>query len=151
MRSRYWISLICLALAMPVTGAAQNTDEMTLLTGNDLRAAFAGRTHFGTYKEYRELTGTNQFTEKMSADGTTDYKEGEMRLTGRWNIVNDDNMCFLYDDFPGLHCFMMFQSGTCIYGYNPDWVSGDRPLRGNAWTVKSVRNGDVSTCDDLIG
>lgn len=150
MRSRYWLATL-LALSIAPSASAQNSDTMTLLTGEALSDAFGGKTHYGTYKEFRQKTGTNKFTEVMSADGRTDYKEGPQRLIGRWAVVNDDNMCFVYEDFPGTHCFIMFLSGTCIYGYNPELVRNGRPLYDNAWTVKSVRKGDVSTCDDLIG
>lgn len=129
-----------------------NGQELVPLTGEALQKAFAGKTHFGTYKERRERTGTNQFKEFTRADGTTDYIEGDMRLEGLWKVF-DDRICYQYqgDDVPGVHCFRIYEAGTCFYGYNPGITTKKGPINANAWSVKSLHEGDVSTCDDLIG
>ncbi|WP_017931177.1 hypothetical protein [Robiginitomaculum antarcticum] len=152
MRARLLILTACL-FAMPASAqyTLNGAEDMTLLSGKQLREAFAGKTHYGTYKDAREETGTDSFTEKMGVDGRTDYREGPMRLKGYWDILVDDVMCFEYENFPGRHCFRMYRSGTCIYGYNPRDTTALGPVNANAWSVKSIRKGDVSTCDDLIG
>lgn len=153
MMRRIFILLSLFILASPAHAqfVMEGAEDMSLLSGEALRKAFSGKTHYGTYKESREETGTNTFTEVMSDDGRTNYREGNMKLTGYWDILVDDVMCFEYDNFPGRHCFRMYQSGTCIYGYNPRDTSALGPINANAWSVKSIRKGDISTCDDLIG
>lgn len=150
---RIFILLSLAALALPAQAqfVMEGAEDMSLLSGEALRKAFAGKTHYGTYKESREETGTNNFTEVMSNDGRTQYREGNMKLTGYWDIMVQDVMCFEYDNFPGRHCFRMYQSGTCIYGYSPRDTTAFGPVNANAWSVKSIRKGDISTCDDLIG
>ncbi len=161
MRGRaFLISALIVALA-PVSGAQMinpdgdnylNGQELTQLSGDSLTAAFAGKTHHGTYKTTRQRTGTNQFRETTAADGTTDYKEGDMRISGIWRVF-DDQICYQYksDEVPGVHCFNIFEAGTCLYGYDPSVVGPNGPLNANFWSVKSLRQGDISTCDDLIG
>lgn len=145
--------LCIMAFALPASAQyrLKGAEDMRLLSGDALREAFAGKTHYGTYKEAREETGTTTFTEVMSVDGQTQYREGAMRLKGSWDIEVDDVMCFEYINFPGRHCFRMYQSGTCIYGYTPRDTTAFGPVNANAWNVKSVRKGDVSTCDDFVG
>lgn len=129
-----------------------NGQELTQLSGDSLTAAFSGKTHFGTYKTTREKTGTNQFRETTAADGTTDYTEGDMKLRGLWRVF-DEQICYQYEgnEAPGVHCFAIFEAGTCLYGYDPSVVGPNGPLNANFWSVKSLRKGDISTCDDLIG
>lgn len=129
-----------------------NGQELTQLSGESLTSAFAGKTHFGTYKTTQERTGTNQFREITAVDGTTDYFEGDMNLKGVWRVF-DEQICYQYqgDAAPGVHCFAIFEAGTCLYGYDPSVIGPNGPLNANFWSVKSLREGDVSTCDDLIG
>ena len=129
-----------------------NGQELIPLTGETLKQAFAGKTHFGTYKEKRERTGTNQFSETTHADGTTDYKEGDMELKGIWRVMKD-RICYKYDgnQVSGVHCFRIYEVGTCFYGYNPAVTTRKGPINANYWSVKSLQKGDISTCDDLIG
>ena len=129
-----------------------NGQELIPLTGEALKQAFADKTHFGTYKEKRERTGTNQFRETTHADGTTDYKEGDMELEGIWKVLKD-RICYKYqsDQVSGVHCFRIYEVGTCFYGYNPAVTTKKGPINANYWSVKSLHKGDISTCDDLIG
>jgi hypothetical protein len=129
-----------------------NGQELVPLIGDDLTAAFSGKTHYGTYKERRERTGTNQFRESTKSDGTTYYVEGDMKLHGQWRVF-DEKICYQYDstEVSGVHCFVIYEAGTCLYGYAPSATGPNGPINANYWTVKSIRKGDVSTCDDLIG
>jgi len=149
------LAIFCALLMLDAPANAQyvmkGAEDMTLLSGDALHDAFAGKTHYGTSKETRQESGTNTFTEIMDENGRTLYREGKMKLEGYWDILVKDIMCFEYDNFPGRHCFRMYQSGTCIYGYNPIDTTALGPINANAWAVKSIRKGDVSTCDDLIG
>lgn len=126
--------------------------DLKPMLNEELRAVFAGKTHKGVYKDVRERTGSSTFTETTHADGTTDYQEGAMKLKGRW-ITAGDTICYKYDDpvNPGPHCFKIYEVGTCLYGYNPRATTSRGPIDPNYWSVKSLREGDISTCDDLLG
>lgn len=150
-------SLITFSAALPAALPAnaqvklESGEELRLLTDDELVAAFSGKTHYGTYKEFREKTGTSSYTEHTKADGTTIYKEGDMVLKGKWKAVGD-RVCFRYEEeIQGVHCFIIFEAGTCLYGYNPGNVNFNGPISPNYWNAKSIRKGDVSTCDDLLG
>jgi len=105
----------------------------------------------GIYKIARERSGTHKFTESFNSDGTTDYFEGPLVDTGRW-IVRGPLLCFAYDGAlsGGVSCFNVYQSGTCIYAYNPANIDDNNfPIHDNLWSVKIITRGDISTCDDL--
>lgn len=129
----------------------ENPEDLKLLQDEELRAAFADKTHYGTYKQFREETGTSQYTEHTKGDGSTLYTEGEMKLKGQWRS-SGDRICYRYDEeIAGVHCFVIFELGTCLYGYSPNNVTPAGPIDPNYWNAKSIRKGDVSTCDDLLG
>lgn len=149
--------LIFLPIALCFSAQAQGeltldmSEELVLLSGDSLREAFSGKTHYGTYKEFRERTGTSQYTEYTKADGTTDYQEGNMTTSGIWRVAGD-RICYkYYGEISGVHCFIIFKAGTCFYGYNPSNVTPSGPINANYWNAKSIHKGEVSTCDDLLG
>ncbi len=145
-------ALMCLAnIEAAAQSSFENPEDLKLLQGEELKAAFADKTHYGTYKQFRDETGTSQYTEHTKADGTTFYIEGEMKLTGQWRS-SGDRICYRYDEeISGVHCFIIFELGTCLYGYSPENVRASGPIDPNYWNAKSIRKGDVSTCDDLLG
>jgi len=153
MRRALLAIVAAIAFAAPLTAQTPSPppDQLTQLTGEALRAAFADKTHYGTYKSEREATGTNLFTETMSADGRTDYREGARRIGGDWWVQGDTLMCFTYDDDDYSSCFHIYKSGTCLYGYSPRNTTPAGPVDTNLWVAKTISKGSISTCDDLIG
>lgn len=165
MRSRYFITL-CLALLVssaelfsaPLAHAQiaaepeKKASDLSRLIGANLQAAFLGKTMDGIYKTPRQRTGTNIFTERFNPDGSTAYREGDVRDIGRW-AVNGGIICFLYQGALSGEpsCFTVYESGTCLYSYNPANIGRDGyPLDDNLWSAKTIIRGDISTCDDLL-
>ncbi|WP_371397106.1 hypothetical protein [Fretibacter rubidus] len=144
-----WLSPLAHAQLIEDTGPT----VLTLLSGDSLRDAFAGRTMDGTYKEFRQRSGTSHFTETFTKDGKTIYREGTITDTGEWKLVSDDVICFRYDGplAGGVSCFTVFIEGTCLYSFHPSRVQDGQPIDNNQWSAKTVIRGELSTCDDLIG
>ena len=131
---------------------AQWVGELESLSGDRLKNAFSGKTMDGIYKRPRERTGTNLFTETFNKDGTTAYKEGDLSDNGFW-VVTEDVICFRYQGAlsGNVSCFVVFKSGTCLYSYAPSAIRADgMPFDTNRWSAKTIVQGDVSTCDNLV-
>lgn len=129
-----------------------DADSLERLRGDALRASYAGKTLYGVYKSATSRSDTKQFTESLSEDGATQYREGDFRSGGIW-YVKHDQMCFEYDeqDRQVAHCFYEFRSGSCLYSYNYVANEGNTPRDPANWLSKSVAKGDYSTCDDYYG
>jgi len=136
-------------LSFPVQ--AQEIPDLDRLTGKNLYDAFLGKTMDGIYKQPRERSGTNKFTESFYKDGTTYYREGDVTDEGQWG-VRGNIICFTYsgDLSGGESCFAVYESGSCLYSYNPRNVRNGKPINSNAWSAKTLTWGDISTCDNLI-
>jgi len=148
--------ILGLAFAVRIPSAqAQIWPDLDRLVGKNLEDSYLGQTIDGIYKRPRERSGTNEFTESFYADGTTYYREGEFTQEGKWYIENGDTVCFTYDDEGTLstvipHCFAIFESGTCQYASALNNMRNGKPIHPNAWTAKTLIQGDISTCDNLI-
>lgn len=144
-----------LAFLTPITATAQLIPDLDRLVGSDLENAYLGKTIDGIYKRPRERSGTHKFTESFYADGTTYYREGEFTQEGRWYIEHRNTVCFTYEKEGPVavtipHCFAVYESGTCQYAYALNNVRNGKPIHPNAWTAKTLIQGDISTCDNLI-
>ena len=153
MRSCYFIITLLISLAFAPVSAAQDGAlyDLTPLAGAELIQAFSGKTMDGIYKTARERSGTHKFTESFNADGSTEYFEGPLVDKGEW-LVRERLICFRYSGSlsGGVSCFNVFQTGTCLYSYNPANIGRDSyPLNDNLWSAKTIIRGDISTCDDL--
>ncbi len=127
-------------------------DDMQRLKGNALWDAISGTTLLGIYRGKRPSSGTPHFTEYHDPDGTTQYREGGVSGPGRWAIIQD-RLCFAYKDIltPGPHCFVIIQSGNCLFNYRSIIIENDLPTHPDLWSSKAVPKGQVSTCDTPIG
>jgi len=140
-------------LLTAATASAQNAEGgFRLLTGDSLRAAFSDVTVDGTYKQFRERSGTSRFTERFTKDGKTFYREGDIIDEGEWRLMRDDVICFRYfgELAGGVSCYTVFAEGTCLYAYHPSRIENGQPIDRNQWSAKTVNRGELSTCDDLI-
>lgn len=148
-----FLILCAVVLASPLWAFGTDAHALTLLSGDSLRAAFSDVTVDGTYKQFRERSGTSQFTETFHADGTTDYREGKINDKGEWRVIGDDVICFRYAGplAGGVSCYTVFAEGTCLYAYHPRLIKDGQPIDRNQWSAKTVNRGELSTCDDLIG
>ncbi len=149
------IPVLFVFFSASLSASAQILPDLDRLTGKTLFDSYHGQTIDGIYKRPRERSGTNAFTESFYADGTTYYREGEFTQEGRWFIENGDTVCFSYEDEGPVsvshkHCFAIFESGTCQYAYALNNMRNGKPIHPNAWTAKTLIQGDISTCDNLI-
>lgn len=145
-------ALTVMPAAAQVSNHVPDANTLERLRGDELREAYAGKTLYGVYKIPTSRSTTTHFTEKMTKDGKTDYREGEFGSKGIWNIENDQ-MCFRYDEQNReiSHCFYEFRSGSCLYSYSYVTPDGNQPINPANWGSKSVAKGDYSTCDDYYG
>lgn len=155
MRRGYIMRAVLLSLVLSLlagTASAQDIPDLNRLLGQELAESFLGQTMDGIYKNPRERSGTNQFTESFYADGTTYYREGKFTQEGLWEIRDGQFACFTYpEENPDTeHCFAIYESGTCQYAYARRNVRNGKPIHPNAWTAKTLKWGDVSTCDNLV-
>jgi len=142
-------------LLTPIVSSAQIVPDLDRLVGKNLKDAYLGQTIDGIYKRPRERSGTHEFTESFYADGTTYYREGKFTQEGRWFIEAEDTVCFTYEAEETVlplikHCFAVFESGTCQYAYALNNMRNGKPIHPNAWTAKTLIQGDISTCDNLV-
>ena len=142
-------------LLNPMMAYGQIIPDLDRLVGKNLEDAYLGQTIDGIYKRPRERSGTHEFTESFYADGTTYYREASFTQEGRWYIENRNTVCFTYENEGPVstttpHCFAIYESGTCQYAYAINNVRNGKPIHPNAWTAKTLIQGDISTCDNLI-
>jgi len=147
------IGVACVLI--PAMAQAQIIPDLDRLMGKNLEESYLGQTIDGIYKRPRERSGTHEFTESFYADGTTYYREGDFTQEGRWYIENRNTVCFTYQGEGPVpeatpHCFAIFESGTCQYAYAINNMRNGKPIHPNAWTAKTLIQGDISTCDNLI-
>lgn len=120
------------------------------LTQQELRVAFSGKTHRGTYSFLRNDIDTYAFTETTHEDGrilhvqTTSGKAIED--TGQWEI-DENRICYDYDDARLRQaCFEIYVLGNCYYHYQVE-VQGF-PTKG--FTARSVIKGETANCDPSV-
>lgn len=152
-------ALTCLlALLMwPVIGPAnaQDSSRWTQLTGDALRDAYNGQTLDLLYNT-NGFTNQAHHTETHNPDGTTDYREGELRLDGRWKLVGppgfEDQICYRYPalDAARQHCFFIFRDGRCLYGYSARYYGKAQYVIPEGWRSKGANREDGPSCDILI-
>jgi len=149
------ITIMIGCLLTSIVSSAQIVPDLDRLVGKNLKDAYLGQTIDGIYKRPRERSGTHEFTESFYADGTTYYREGKFTQEGHWFIEAEDTVCFTYEAEETVlplikHCFAVFESGTCQYAYALNNMRNGKPIHPNAWTAKTLIQGDISTCDNLV-
>lgn len=142
----------------PLHAQSQDVDirgDAKQLTGSALLSAYRGVTHKGTYAFLRDGTGTTHYTETTRADGTVEYKEGDLIAHGAW-VPSQDSLCFRYkSDYMSGGCFHVWQIGNCYYYYATNQIGfgaaspSERP--DTYWTARSVKSGETPDCDPEIG
>lgn len=145
-------AMMAAPLSAQVSSHVPDIDTLERLRGDELRDAYAGKTIYGVYKIPTSRSNTTSFTEKMTKDGKTSYREGDFRSEGIWSIENDQ-MCFRYDkqDRAVAHCFYEFRGGSCLYSFTRVTADGNAPINPANWGSKSIAKGDHSTCEDYYG
>lgn len=116
------------------------------LKADELRAAFKGQTHVGSYRFEREKLSTYTFSETTFTDGRVEHRQGDEVLAGNWEI-SGDQICFTYENvwYSNL-CFSMYRNGNCYYHYL--MTEGGRTMR--VWTARSSLKGERPNCEPNI-
>ncbi|MGE0768975.1 MAG: hypothetical protein AB7L90_21240 [Hyphomicrobiaceae bacterium] len=138
------IAMANLAGSVAVMAAEGERSGLVWLSGDDIRAAFAGRPLAGLYPSQRP------WTETIGADGTTDYRESSNHWRGRWWIRNRE-FCFSYPP-PGVggcfrvtriseNCFELYEFGTALGGEETP------PNIANLWNGRMWHADQPTTCE----
>lgn len=125
-------------------GSAQDRPRAGWLSGEQVRNEFTGRLLNGIYP-----SGV-PWSEFLSADGSTDYREGEKHWRGQW-WVDGRTFCFRYPP-PGVGgCFGIVRLGlNCYELYERRGIAHDDtpPAEANAWNGRMWDAGRPATCDE---
>ncbi|PHR91323.1 MAG: hypothetical protein COA69_12490 [Robiginitomaculum sp.] len=129
---------------------ADDEPEYVPLNKSQYEKLLSGHVIKGEYRFMRERTKTFRFSELHRADGTTDYKEGKLRIKGIWYTVGERKVCYKY---PGsvvmggsISCFWVYKSEDCYYGYNIGQMSLNGPRNYNDWAARWVLEGSGGSC-----
>jgi len=116
------------------------------LSEAELRAAFTGQKHLGSYNFLSRDIKVYAFEETTHSDGTIRHVQQGKVDTGQWSI-KDNIICYDYDD-PGLYqaCFRMYVRGNCYYHYQVS-VEG-YPRFG--FSARSVIAGETPSCEPSL-
>ena len=143
-------ALFLTACLIPFQAASLGLDEAypdvehdMPISETELRAAFTGKTHTGSYNFLNRDITSFAFKETTTVDGKIRHVQQGHVDTGKWEI-KDDVICYDYDD-PQLRqaCFKMYVRGNCYYHYQVS-VEGF-PKFG--FTARSVISGEKPDCE----
>ena len=144
------IALLTFACLYPLSATALGPDEPypdietnTPISEAELRAAFTGKTHTGSYNFLSRNITTFAFEETTAKDGKIEHVQQDQIDTGKWKIIKDV-ICYDYDN-PQLRqaCFRMYVRGNCYYHFQVS-VEGF-PKFG--FTARSVIKGETPKCE----
>lgn len=143
-------ALFTIACLLPFHAAALGPDETypdlehnEPLSEAELRAAFTGQKHLGSYNFLNRDITSFAFEETTKSDGTIRHVQQGRVDTGKWEIVKDV-ICYDYDD-PDLRqaCFRMYVRGNCYYHYQVS-VEGTQRF---GFSARSVIEGQTPDCE----
>jgi len=143
-------ALFTLACLLPFSASALGPDEpypdvehSEPISEAELRAAFTGQTHVGSYNFLNRDITTFAFAETTTEDGKIRHIQQGILDTGKWEI-KENIICYDYDDTDLLQaCFRMYLRGNCYYHYQVS-VEGF-PKFG--FTARSVIKGQRPDCE----
>lgn len=145
-----FIALFTLACLLSLQAHALGPDDSypdiehdTPLSEAELRTAFTGQTHIGSYNFLNRNITTFAFKETTTQDGKILHTQQGQTDTGKWNI-KDNTICYDYDD-PKLRkaCFRMYVRGNCYYHFQVS-VEGYTKF---GFTARSVIQGETPDCE----
>ncbi len=144
------IALLYLACLLPFHAMALGPEDSypdveydEPISEAELRAAFTGKKHKGSYNFLNRDITTFAFEETTYSDGRIRHVQQGKVDTGQWNIT-DNVICYDYDDPELLQaCFRMYVRGNCYYHYQVS-VQG-YPKFG--FSARSVIDGETPNCE----
>jgi len=142
-----WTYAAALGLAVLTAATPASAKDPSLglwLTGEDLRATFAGEAVAGHYR------GGRTFVERYFANGRIQYQEaGGRAQRGQWTLIGN-NFCTFYSPPAGGACFLVVrQSGNCYAFYASATsldAAKDNPPSSLQWTARVWLERAPSTC-----
>ena len=152
---RWGIILFAFSLALPAHTGWSLEKSYAQISSQQFNRLLPGKTIKGEYRYLRERTQTFNFKEAHYADGTTLYTEGKMRERGQWYTLGDYKICYKYPSSPllsGTHCFWVYKSERCYYGYSISSMSyRGVPRNYDDWSARWIIEGDGGSCDVPVG
>lgn len=149
------ILALCLLVSTTLSASAQSqkTDirpHANRLTGEALKAVFSGVTHDGAYNFSMKGVPRQFYTETTRANGRAIYTQNGVTAEGNWSIKNDV-LCFVYDrQSMNGGCFRVYNVANCYYYYDDKIILRPDELDRDYWTARSVKSGEIPTCDAAI-
>lgn len=117
-----------------------------LLDDAGLAAAYAGKTHLSFYRRHVEAYGGKYFEEAYRADGTLDYRAGDIALSGFWQVSNG-RICFQYPETPlNSGCFVVAHEAGCYYSYQIGEDGEAIGLATGEWWIRAHVKGTKPDC-----
>ena len=147
------VTLFITLCFFPLHAAALGPDESypdvehdSPLSEVELRAAFTGQKHLGSYNFLNRDITTFAFEETTESDGSIRHVQQGQVDTGQWEI-NKTVICYDYDDPDLLQaCFRMYVRGNCYYHYQVS-VEGYAKF---GFTARSVIAGETPNCEPSL-
>lgn len=130
--------------AVTWTAAVADDPVAGWMPADGIRSEFSGQSLAGIYP------GGKPWSEDIAADGTTDYREAEIRRPGQWWTTKLE-FCFSYPE-PGVGgCFRITKvSANCyeLYDYSSKFGRAEAPpLQKGAWNGRMWRTQAPHTCE----
>jgi hypothetical protein len=139
--------LSCALALCLIVSASHAEDELVRhwMAADAIRAEFSGKSLAGIYP-----SGVS-WSEDIATDGTTDYRENQIRRPGQWWLTALE-FCFSYLP-PGVGgCFRVVKmSANCyeIYEFSSEFGRRDAPPRQKgAWNGRMWRTEAPTTCEE---
>lgn len=129
--------------------------EYTPMMKDRYEKLLTGKTIKGEYRFLRELTKTYDFSETHNADGTTDYREGQVRSKGIWYVLGTQKICYKYPNDKNMggntSCFWVYKSEECYYGYSLRQMTLKGPRNYDNWVARWILSGSGGSCAAATG
>ena len=150
-RTRGFTALLCaiVGIGFPQLASAENNAEYKQMLGDNLKAVFNETMMIGEYRAFRDKTKTSNYSEFHYKDGSTDYKEGDQKERGVWELVGPDKICYNYPEssyYQQKYCFFVYESEGCYYKYSLQSMSLSGPRSWDYWSSRAVRKGSGKSC-----
>ncbi len=146
-RGSWWGCRLVVLSGGAMLAASGNVASDLWMTGEHLRAAFAGQSIVGQYVDGRT------FRETYAADGSLDYVDQarSRRMTGHWSIIKH-RFCTIYRSDTSGGCFRVHRaSANCFEFYFETRTEAEvrsSTLRDPTWTARAWREDSLSTCEE---
>jgi len=138
------VMALCL-IAAATASHAQDDPTQSWMTADAIRAEFAGKSLAGIYPSGKT------WSEDIAADGTSDYREDQVRRPGQWWLTALE-FCFSYPQPGQGGCFRIVKmSANCyeLYEYGSEFGRRDAPPREKgSWNGRMWRTETATTCDE---